>query len=205
MNVMTYFNAMQPYIQGKSIYQLFPSEYIQNIPFARHPPFHCINCGCGMTPDMIMPPGRITPRAICPHCWEQLTAELTDKCWVCGEDLEDHQLFSQEASPKDIHNRIHDVGQCRDYFSLVSARAMGHSTGILEENHFLANMPGNNPDEVIVVTPWSDQTKRISNNPVIPEIIHDPQETLQDWIDEAGGTHEDKKTIFVPIIRKRQE
>lgn len=225
MNVMTYFNAMLPHIQGKSIYQLFPQEYIQNLPFAQYPPFHCLRCGGQMTQDMIMPPGKVTPRAICPVCWDQITHELTETCWICGEELDDHQLFRQEASPKDIHHRIHDVGQCKDYFSLVSARAMGNPTGILEENHFLANMPENNP--VIDVTPRPNQQRQITNQPSTPgnhyepvvadesyvppglpfkraqpAIIYEPRETFDDWLKQSGGTHEREKVHIVRLPKK---
>jgi hypothetical protein len=201
MNILTYFNAMQPYIQGRSIYQLFPSEFVENVPFARFPPFHCIRCGGQMTPDMIMPPGRVTPRAICPTCWEQLTEELTEYCWVCGEELDDHQLFRQEASPKDIHHRIHDVGKCRDYFSLVSARAIGHSTGIVEENHFL-DMQEN--DHVMVV--HDDYgSRRTPLKPATPAITYEPRETFDDWINPSGGTREKEKVNIVRLNKNDKD
>jgi len=169
-----------------------------------------------MTPDMIMPPGKITPRAICPVCWDQITQELTETCWICGEELDDHQLFRQEASPKDIHHRIHDVGQCKDYFSLVSARAMGHPTGILEENHFLANMP----NEPVTVIHGADRPETPGNHyePVVadesyvppglpfkraqPAITYEPRETFDELVKQSGGTPEREKVHIVRLPKK---
>lgn len=181
MNVLTYFNAMAPYIKGKSIYQLFPESFVENLPFARYQPFHCLGCACQMTPDMIMPPGKVTPRAICQNCWDQFTARFTGDCLVCNEPMEDAQVLNQQAAPKDLHHRIHG-GKCRDYFSLVSARALGYETGILEENDFLINREGHKPVELI---PKVKQPEQIPLKRVTPALGHNPQQSVKDMLEQA--------------------
>jgi hypothetical protein len=132
MNVLTRFSAMAPHIKGKCLNELFPANYLQNMPYQEVQPYHCIvpNCRQLMHHHEMFPKDRLTARAICPECWDALTSISTRECWVCGDDL-DSKHNQQQFHPRDIHNRIHS-GMCCDYFSLVSAKALGRDTGILE-------------------------------------------------------------------------
>lgn len=131
MNVLTVFSAMLPYVRGRALYELFPDEFMTNLPYDRVSPGCCILCLRHMRNDEMFPPDRITPRAICPTCWAPLTANVTQICWICLDSLESWRVKKQERHGGDLHFRIHE-GKCRDYFSLVSAKALGQQTGIIE-------------------------------------------------------------------------
>jgi len=131
MNVLTRFTAMAPHIMGRHLYEVFPGEFKQNLPFDRVRVGCCIWCGNNMPHSEMFPRDRQTPRALCSSCWNQLTAGITTDCWVCEYRLEDSRIQAQMRNPHDLHHRVHD-GECIDYFSLVSAKALGQNTGIIE-------------------------------------------------------------------------
>jgi hypothetical protein len=131
MNVLTVFSAMAPYIRGKNLHELFPHQFMQNLPYDRVRPGCCIICVRPMGNYEMFPPGRITPRAVCPVCWSSLTSGVTQNCLVCLDSLESWRIQKQERQLGNLHLRIHE-GKCRDYFSLVSAKALGKETGIID-------------------------------------------------------------------------
>jgi hypothetical protein len=61
-----------------------------------------------------------------------MTNVISKKCWVCDEYLENWKIEMQKLQRFDIHFRIHE-GKCRDYFSLVSVKALGQDPGIVIE------------------------------------------------------------------------
>lgn len=138
MNVISRFSVMAPYIRGKALHELFPSNYMVNLPYAQFPVHCCIRCGKAMSQHEMFPHGK-TPRAICPGCWNELTSSISVKCWVCHECLESSKIDMQMHNPRDLHHRMHG-GKCADYFSLESARMLGYETGIREE-HSIPNVP----------------------------------------------------------------
>jgi hypothetical protein len=134
MNVLTIFSAMAPFIIDRSLYELFPAHFMKNLPYDRVRPYCCILCGKPMAQNEMFPPNRITPRAICSECWAALTASVNESCWICNDNLENWKIDRQYMQPRDLHFRLHG-GKCRDYFSLVSAKALGQNTGIRVETH----------------------------------------------------------------------
>jgi len=135
MNVIQYFQAMAPKIKGKSIHELFPAHFIQNMPFAKQGQFCCMECGKPMSDNEMKPPGRITPRAICPRCYGIMTAQTTAGCWVCGNYIgheDTKKTDKQRQAPHEIHHRLCGDNGCKFYFSLCSAYALGLHTGVKE-------------------------------------------------------------------------
>ena len=129
MNVLTVFSAMAPYVRGRSLSELFPAHFMQNLPFNRIQQGCCIFCIRPMAYEEMFPPDRLTPRAICPECWAALTANISEACWVCGNYLEDWKINQQRIQLSELHFRIHGE-KCGDYFSLCSAQGLGQHTGI---------------------------------------------------------------------------
>ena len=134
MDIRTVFSALAGFIRGRSLYELFPNEFMENIPYERVKSCCCIRCLRPMSNEDMFPRSRLTPRAICPECWVTLTVNLSEKCWVCGDYLENWRFDRQKSQRHDLHFRIHE-GRCRDYFSLVSVKALGWNTGIREETN----------------------------------------------------------------------
>lgn len=132
MNVLYYFEHMRNHINGKSMNDLFPSQFFGNIPYNQLQRGHCMVCHYPMTRDEMMPAHAQTPRAICPDCWIRLTSVPTVNCWVCNEELDANQLKHQDLNSHDLHYRIHVHDKCRDYFSLMSAFVLGCDTGVIE-------------------------------------------------------------------------
>jgi hypothetical protein len=131
MNVLSIAQAIVPHIRGSYLNQIFPEEFMQNLSHDRTQKGCCIACMRKMEQHEVYPPGRITPRAICPACWAAMTSNLSQDCWICGSPLDPQAIACQQHAPRDLHHRIHG-GKCADYFSLVSARALGVETGVRE-------------------------------------------------------------------------
>ena len=142
MNVLYYFEAMKEQVFRKSLQQLFPQEFFQYIPFENVRKGRCIICTLPMSQSEMHPQGAITPRAICPSCYQNRTLNNNIKeCWVCGGGFDNETYNNQSVNPGDIHFRIHEYGRCRDYFSLLSAHALGIDTGIIElDNNEMQNI-----------------------------------------------------------------
>ncbi len=134
MNVLTYYQAMQNHVKGKNMEELFPAEFFANMPFVNVRQGHCLACSKPMTDEEMKPQGRITPRAMCPGCWAKATAYTSENCWVCEGKLDQDVVANQMKSQKDVHHRIHDHGECRNYFSVLSAHILGIDTGIITLN-----------------------------------------------------------------------
>ena len=151
-------NPIIPRIRGSYLNQHYPGEYMQNLSHDRAQPGKCIKCYRDMAQHEMHPPGRITPRAICPKCWAAMTSNLSQFCWVCGSLLDQKELSQQQQAPQDLHHRIHGE-KCADYFSLVSAKALGVNMELWEE----PPLPG-----------------VINSDP--PQITYEPQQTVNDII-----------------------
>jgi len=176
MNVLHRAQAIIPHIRGSYLSFHFPEEFIRNLSHDRAQPGKCIKCLNDMAHHDMHPPGRITPRAICPKCWAVLTSQLTQNCWVCGSWLDQQTIEHQQRAPQDIHHRIHD-GKCMDYFSLVSARALGVNTGVCE-----SPKPGLvHPNQMIEKnTDFSRLLGGVIEHP--PQITYEPQQTANNII-----------------------
>jgi hypothetical protein len=140
MNSMHHFNAIAPWLKGKTIYELYPSEFRRTIDYLKVKPWLCLFCERNMTQNDIQPQGRQTPRPTHAHCWNKVTSVINPECLICGEDLDDNQKSMQAQYPQDLHYRIHDTGKCLDYFSLCSAKVFGIDTGIIETVPQLQNV-----------------------------------------------------------------
>lgn len=150
MNVLKRYKAMAKYMHGTFLSSHFPEHYIQTLPYEGIKRGHCLRCKHPMTADQMHPPGRITPRAICPTCWMELTNQVTTECWVCGFRLDDHSIQAQSRNPRDLHHRVHQHDKCIDYFSLLSAHILGEQTGVIELSEQEANH--NNPMTIDHIT-----------------------------------------------------
>ena len=82
------------------------------------------------------PPGALTPRAMCASCYNkwQSDIERTGGCLVCGARLEGWRLDNFYHNKREVSNRLHD-GQCKEYFSLLSVKALGYPTGLREDTY----------------------------------------------------------------------
>ena len=139
MNILLLFHAVIPHLTGKFLAEVFPHHFIENLPYNSVQPYHCIppNCGRLMSHFEMFPPDRLTPRAICPQCWSNMTSIRSDECWVCCDYIEDWRFERQKLKPHDLHFRIHGL-RCSDYWSIVSAKALGQDMSFLrDEDHSL--------------------------------------------------------------------
>ena len=128
-----------PKVRGKSLNQLFPQHFMDNLPYHKIKIGCCIQCGRRMSRHEMEPPGK-TPRAICPECYAKWTSEVTKKCPICDENLPNHKVQAQSSNPQEVSFRIHD-GKCLDYFSIVSCKALG------DDMSFLADETGHQPQQ----------------------------------------------------------
>lgn len=158
MNVLHRAQAIIPHLKNMYLSVYYPKEFMQNLPYNPVQPGKCIRCYRNMAQHEMHPPGRITPRAICKECWAAMTSNLSQFCWVCGSLLDQGVLSQQQQAPQDLHYRIHG-GKCADYFSLVSAKALGMDMEFWEE----PPLPG-----------------VINSDP--PQITYEPQQTVNDII-----------------------
>lgn len=134
MNVFLLVHALVPVITGKYLSEIFPAQFMDNIPYQDIQPYRCIRPGCSrqMVEEEMFPPTQSTPSAVCFRCWSELTSNRNEECWVCGEYLEDWRFEMQRARPRDIRCRIHGL-RCSDYWSIVSAKALGQNMGFLKD------------------------------------------------------------------------
>jgi hypothetical protein len=130
MNVLDRFYAMKPYIQGKSWEEIFPRASTENFNYRTAKAGHCLICDLRMRPEDMFPRDRLTPRAICPTCWSTITSRLNRFCWVCTLMLDFELVHAQQNDMGNLHHRIH-TGRCADYFSAVSAIALGKHIGLV--------------------------------------------------------------------------
>ncbi len=121
-----------PAVRGKFLSQLFPKHFMENIPYENIKVGCCIQCGRRMHPNEMEPPGRQTPRAMCPECYDYLTSNISDECPICGEYLPKRKVDAQRGNPKEVSHRIHD-GKCLDYFSIISCKALGDDMSFLAD------------------------------------------------------------------------
>ena len=139
MNVIEKVKALIPQLRGRSLNQIFPPNITQNFQFQRVRKGYCINQYCRrnypLSKEEMFPSGRATPRALCSECWNYLAKIYAEECWVCGEYLEGGKVNAQRSNPYDIHTQIHDL-ICADWFSLVSAKALGFDMSFLKDDHF---------------------------------------------------------------------
>ena len=133
-NVLTRLSAMAPFVQGRSLRQLYPTQFMQNWPYHQVMPSCCINPACGrqMSYEEMFPADKNTPRALCPECYAEWTSAVTEQCPVCGDYLENWRIVNQTHQPHEVTFRLHD-GRCLDYFSLLSGKALGQRVGIIDE------------------------------------------------------------------------
>ena len=133
-NVLARLSAMAPFVQGRSLRQLYPAQFMQNWPYRQVRPGCCINpvCGRQMSHEEMFPAHKNTPRAMCPECYAEWTSAVTEQCPVCGDYLENWRVEKQRHQPHEVTFRLHD-GTCLDYFSLLSGKALGQRVGIIDE------------------------------------------------------------------------
>lgn len=131
-NVLEKLNAIIPYIQGKDLNNLYPSQFIDNWPYSSVNPYCCISCGRRMTNNEMIPSNRATPRAVCLVCYNEWQSFIirTERCRVCGDYLEKWRLDRFRAHSQEISNRLHE-GRCLDYFCLLSGKALGSDMSFL--------------------------------------------------------------------------
>lgn len=145
-NVIERVNAMRPHLQGRSSNNIFHPIITQNHPYQRIQVGHCINTMCGrpMNGLEMYPPDRQTARSMCPTCYAAWAGWLANdyypKCWICGGELEAQKVAAFRANPNEVSNRLHD-GQCLDYFSLLSCKALGQDMSFLADEHMLQAPP----------------------------------------------------------------
>ena len=132
----TTFSAMAPFVQGRALRQLFSAQFMQNWPYHRVRPGCCINpvCGRQMSHEEMFPADKKTPRAMCPDCYAEWTRTVTEHCPVCGDYLENWRVDNQIHQAHEVTFRLHD-GRCLDYFSLLSGKALGQCSGIIDESY----------------------------------------------------------------------
>lgn len=135
-NISARLQAVIPFIQGRSLYELYPNHFMQNWPYDRVQPYHCIGCGRRMSHEELWPANRATPRAMCPECYSQWTSAFTERCPVCGDYLEKWRIDNQKCSPNEVTFRLHD-GRCLDYFSLLSGKALGQDMSFLRDEYYV--------------------------------------------------------------------
>jgi hypothetical protein len=126
MNVYLFFHVLVPYLREKCLEDLFPKRFMNSFPYDSVLVHRCIVNGCGRPIDkreMFLDQNGF-PSAICSSCFLEMTSRQTEECWVCGDSLEDWRLEMQKARPHDVDYKIHEL-RCRDYFSIVSVKAMG--------------------------------------------------------------------------------
>ena len=114
-----------PYVNGRTVEQLFPSVFIKKFPYYKAKESQCILCLGHMTHHELFPPDKITPRPMHQHCFEEWIWEITEECPICGEYLPNSKLQGQERHIKDIHYRICD-GRCMDYYAYVASIVVGY-------------------------------------------------------------------------------
>ena len=182
MNVLDYFNAMAPHIRGKSISELYSEEITSRLDYSKIQPGACLICGGQMDYDEMYPRDKLTPRATHAQCWQKLTSVQHSDCLVCGGQLDDFQIMKQAKFWGDLHNHIHDTGECAFYFSLCSAKVLGLETGIREERTVVQHAAGfkqlpsgtkisRDPNEFVLAPPQQ------------AAITYEPQETVGDIIE----------------------
>lgn len=130
MNVFLLVHALVPHLRGKYLAEVFPAEFMSNIPYQDIRPYKCIYCGTQMVKEEMFPPEKLTPRAVCPRCWSELTSVQNDECCVCGDYLEDWRFEIQKSRPRDIRFRMHAL-RCSDYWAIVSAKTLGQDMSFL--------------------------------------------------------------------------
>lgn len=137
-----------------------------------------------MSHQEMEPPDRITPRALHAKCFARWTSRISEECPICKEDLSDEKVNMQKVSPYDLHHRVCE-GQCIDYFSILSCKALG------DDMSFLAD----------------EQGKGSGSGPFQPEQTKDPVEALFQENIPSENMHSEEETIpdmekIFNIIRK---
>ena len=198
MNVLTVFNAMSPFIQGRSLSELFAAHFMQNLPYGRFSPHCCIVCGRTMDDQEMFPPDRLTPRAICPGCWAKLTSTLSRQCWVCGGDL-GSKFDRQRSQRHDLHYRIHG-GICSDYFSLVSVRALGYVTGIRDDTRRGRHQPYGQYDHAAVQPAYEAANSKQPGAFSGPAgmIEHQSFDSVDSLLKQGRKNQDDVEVVYLP-------
>ena len=126
MNVYLFFHVLAPYLREKGLDDLFPRHFMNNFPYHAVKSHHCIVAGCGrgMGNEHMFLGHNGFPSAICSFCFSEMTSNPSEECWVCGDYLEDWRYEMQKVQPQNINFRMHEL-RCRDYFSIVSVKALG--------------------------------------------------------------------------------
>jgi len=100
-----------------------------NIKDPRHPvvmerfphafqPGYCPKCGKYLTRGERKPSGRAT-RSMCFRCYNRLVAEkINYECLLCGGDLPDNKIYSQQDNVREIKEHLHD-DPCVYYWTLI--------------------------------------------------------------------------------------
>lgn len=179
MNVLDYFNAMAPHIQGKAISELYPAELTSKLDFAKVQPGACLICGDQMDYYEMYPQDKITPRATHAKCWHELISVQHSDCLVCGGRLDDFQVMAQRKFHGDLHHHIHETGECAFYFSLCSAKVLGLETGIREERS-VAVQHGSAFKQLPAGIRHHDDGREVL---APPQIAYEPVETVDDIIE----------------------
>ena len=203
MNILLRFHAVVPHLTSKFLAEVFPHHFMENLPYNSVQPYHCIhpNCGRLMSHSEMFPPDRLSPRAICPQCWTKMTSDLYEECWVCGEYLEEWRWKNQKTQPRDIHYRIHG-SYCADYFSIISAKALGQDMSFLNENCGLDHQTPQYIDVEYEGVPQksfnqsSNALPAISNS--VPKALPPPQQQMRFRVDP---TYRGKKITKVFLNR----
>jgi hypothetical protein len=126
MNVYLLFHVLAPFLREKSLEDLFPPHLMNNFPYHAVQSYHCIAAGCDrrLSKTDVYFAHRGFPSAICSFCFSEMTANQSEECWVCGDYLEDWRYEMQKIQTQNINFRMHEL-RCRDYFSIVSVKALG--------------------------------------------------------------------------------
>jgi hypothetical protein len=128
-----------PKVRGKSLSQLFPQHFMDNLPYHKIKVGCCILDGRPMSRHEMEPDNK-TPRAICPDCYAKWTSQVTEICPICGESLPNNRVQVQREEPYEVALRIHD-GKCLEYFATCSCKALD------DDMTFLAEETGYQPQE----------------------------------------------------------
>ena len=200
MNILLRFHAVIPHLTGKFLAEVFPHHFIENLPYNSVEPYHCIhpNCGRLMSHFEMFPPDRLTPRAVCPQCWAKMTSGFTEECWVCGDYLEEWRWKNQKTQPRDLHYRIHG-SYCSDYFSVISAKALGQDMSFLNENCGFDHQTPQYIDveyEGVPQKSFSQSSDALPESNSVPKALPSPQQQMRFRVDHTYRGKKIKKVFM---------
>jgi len=199
------YEATLPYIEGKFLSQVYPAQFMQNLPFGKFSQNCCILCGVNMGHFDMFPHDKATPRATCQSCynnWENIIFQK-EQCIISGEWLSKEKLDAFHRDPHSLHNRLYD-GRSEDYFCTHSVYAFGYSVPVLdtplwqiqEQNNIIFK-------NVIDVDDCGYEVEDPSDDIIDADFdeIYDMQEALSSGMNSAPlGLPAPREQIHVPEI-----